>query len=70
MGFNLKRFGKLAGSVVRAAQGVADHLGHSAVAPPAPIVLGVAAVCLGAAAVQHVKRIKPRKQQPTPKPEV
>ena len=69
MGIHLEKFGQ---QVVRIAQEVADHLGNSVVSPPAPVLLGVAAVCFGAAAVKHVRRTncKPRKQQLTPRPEV
>lgn len=64
MGFKLKNLGRhLAGGVITFAHGVVDHLGNSIVAPPAPILVGTAAVLAGAAVVKHLQkknRNKPR----------
>ena len=66
MGFKLKNLGKhLAGGVLTFAHGVADHLGNSIVAPPAPILVGTAAVFAGAAVVKHFQK-RNRKAQRSP----
>ena len=44
--------------MVMVAHGVADNLSHSIVAPPAPILMGAAAVCAGAAVVKHLRKGK------------
>ena len=57
MGLGLRSFGvHLATSIVMVAHGVADNLQHSIVAPPAPILMGAAAVCAGAAVVKHIRK--------------
>ena len=64
MVFNVGKLGRrLARSVEKVAQGVADHLEHSVVAPPAPILLGAAAICLGAAVLKHLRNRRTRSQR-------
>ena len=64
MGFKLKSFGRqLAGHMGKVAQGVADKLECSVIAPPMPVMLGALAVCAGAAVVRNIKNRKRKKHQ-------
>ena len=64
MGFKLKSFGRqLAGNMGKVAQGVADKLECSVIAPPLPVMLGALAVCAGAAVVRNIKNRKRKKHQ-------
>ena len=69
MGFKLKNLGRhLAGGVVLFAHSIADHLGKSVIALPAPILVGTTAVLAGEAIVKHVRKRR-RKKSSAPAPE-
>ena len=64
MGFKLKSLGRqLAGNMGKVAQGVADKLECSVIAPPMPVMLGALAVCAGAAVVRNIKNRRRKNHQ-------
>lgn len=58
----------MAGNMGKMAQGVADKLECSVIAPPVPIMLGAFAVCTGVAFVRHIRNRRGRNDQTSSPP--